>query len=83
MNDNVKQVLLDYVKEINGIMYFCGDDNNKEDFTATKILAQACSYYLEDVEEELYTENKITCYNCRYRRWANTGFSCYKSFLLK
>lgn len=80
MNQKINEIFLKYIKDINGLKYFCGDESIKEDCNATVILANICPYYIVDDEEEIYIENEITCYNCRYRRWAGEGFSCYKGF---
>ena len=76
-----KEVLLKYVKETGRAKCFLGDDSIREDMDATVALAAACPFYKDDVEEEIYLEGApLTCYNCRYRRWASPGFSCYKNF---
>jgi len=73
-------VIAKYIREINGIKYFTGDGSAGEELNATVMLAEACRFYREDVEEELFLEDVVTCYNCRFRRWAHSGFSCYKGF---
>ncbi len=37
-----------------------------------------CSLFAYDVEEELVETQVDSCFNCRYRRWAETGFTCMK-----
>ncbi|NPV74476.1 MAG: hypothetical protein HPY89_12045 [Pelotomaculum sp.] len=76
----VREVLLKYVKETGGAKCFLGDDSSQEDMNATVVLAAACPHYRDDVEEEICLEDVLTCYNCRYRRWARPGFSCCKNF---
>ncbi len=73
-------VIAEYIIEIDGIKYFTGNSSAGKDLNATVMLAEACRFYREDVEEELYLEDVVTCYNCRFRRWAHSGFSCYKGF---
>lgn len=73
-------MLSKYVKETGGSKCFLGDDNVWEDMKATVVLATACPFYKDDVDEEIYLEGALTCYNCRYRRWSRPGFSCYKDF---
>ena len=75
-----REVLSKYVKETGGSKCFHGDDSIREDMDATVVLAAACPFYKDDVEEEIYLEGALTCYNCRYRRWARPGFSCFKNF---
>ncbi len=75
-----REVLLKYVKETGGSKFFLGDDSVQEDMDATVVLATACPLYKDDEEEEIYLEGTLTCYNCRYRRWSRTGFSCFKDF---
>jgi len=71
-----KEVLSKYVMETGGGKYFLGNDS----INATAVLAAACPHYRDDVEEEICLEGVLTCYNCRYRRWARAGFSCCKNF---
>lgn len=73
-------IILKFIREIDGVRHFCGNENSKEDFDATVTLAKACSQYIIDLDEEVNWDNEITCYNCRYRRWTNLGYSCYKNF---
>ena len=80
MDAIVKEILSKYVLEMDGVKYFTGNERNKEDFNATVVLAGACSLYKDDEEEEIYSEGTLTCYNCRYRRWDRSGFSCFKDF---
>jgi hypothetical protein len=39
-------------------------------------LAADCRAFRPDVEEEQIADERISCYNCRYRRWAATGICC-------
>lgn len=50
----------------------------KADFKISCLIAQECSGFVIDVEDEIFSEFELTCTNCRYRRWTNTGFSCLK-----
>ena len=75
-----KEDISKYLKVIEGTLYFCGNDEDEADFNMACFFAQECNNYTEDVEDEIHTENMLTCYNCRYRRWANVGFSCLKGF---
>ncbi len=80
MENKASGVAAKYISEIDGIKYFTGDSSVAEDLNATVTLAGACRFYKEDVDEELFMEDVLTCYNCRFRRWAHSGFSCYKGF---
>lgn len=79
MGTNLKDILTQYVEQEPDGKYYCKIDSKKE-FGIPVSIAQACPAYLEDVEDELYCEDKFSCYNCRYRRWEKHGFSCYKGF---
>ena len=37
-----------------------------------------CSVFAYDVEEELVETQADSCFNCRYRRWSENGFTCMK-----
>jgi hypothetical protein len=65
---------------MDGSMCFLGDGSVKEHLNATMVLASACRHYCEDVDEELFLEETLSCFNCRFRRWARSGFSCFKGF---
>ncbi|MBC3888132.1 hypothetical protein GH810_07405 [Acetobacterium paludosum] len=41
-------------------------------------IALACKAFKQDVEEEWVAEEVISCYNCRYRRFADSGIQCMK-----
>jgi len=72
--------MLKRLKVIDGITHFCGDLENEADFKMSCLIGQACPSFIVDVEDEIYSEEERTCTNCRFRRWTNTGFSCYKRF---
>lgn len=69
-----------YLKIIDGTTHFYGNPENEADFKISCLIAQECSGFVIDVEDELFSEYELTCTNCRYRRWTNTGFSCLKGF---
>lgn len=52
---------------------------SKEDWAEAVKLAKACSNFKIDVEDELITEEPVSCYNCRYRRWSLKSFTCLKT----
>lgn len=41
-------------------------------------IALTCDEFKEDVEEEWLAEEKVSCYNCRYRRFIDSGIRCMK-----
>lgn len=38
--------------------------------------AAVCATFRPDVEEEQVADEAVSCYNCRYRRWAVGGIAC-------
>ncbi|MDF9409525.1 hypothetical protein L7E55_14360 [Pelotomaculum isophthalicicum JI] len=73
---DTREVLSKSMEETGGAKCFPGDNS----INATVVFATSCSFYKDDVEEEIYLEGVLTCYNCRYRRWTRPGFSCFKNF---
>jgi len=47
-----------------------------EDWSSAATLAVACGVFRPDVDEEQIADEKVSCYNCRYRRWLAKGISC-------
>jgi len=47
-----------------------------EDWGAAAKKAVGCSSFHPDVEEEQIADEAVSCYNCRYRRWAQKGILC-------
>lgn len=81
--EGTKAVIQTYVKEMAGVKNFCGTGNTSQDAHTAGILARKCACFAVDVDDELYSENEVSCFNCRYRRWTRVGFSCYKGFPAK
>lgn len=50
--------------------------HGREDYASAARAAEACSVFLEDVDEELVADEPRSCYNCRYRRWTADSFQC-------
>lgn len=48
----------------------------KSDWAGAAREAERCSFFSEDVEEELVADELRLCYNCRYRRWTAASFVC-------
>ncbi len=61
--------------EENGKVIFTG---GKASFAEASATAENCPHFREDCEDELYCDDEISCYNCRYRRWTQTSFECIK-----
>ena len=40
--------------------------------------ARHCPHFRRDDEEECVSDDPVSCYNCRYRRWTQTSFECMK-----
>ncbi|MDP4145251.1 MAG: hypothetical protein Q8936_12345 [Bacillota bacterium] len=51
----------------------------KEDNNSAKLAAKKCSFFKPDVEDEIVVEETVSCYNCRFRRWTENSFICYKN----
>ncbi len=51
----------------------------KDDFRAAAKAAGNCQDFNPDVEEEIIADDRVSCYNCRYRRWTAVSFTCEKS----
>ena len=50
----------------------------KEDWAAAASIAEACSSFKPDDEDEMVADEAISCYNCLYRRWTVKSFVCKK-----
>ena len=53
-------------------------DGGQEDWEIINLIAKKCDSFLLDDEDEIVSDELISCYNCRYRRWTARSFSCYK-----
>ncbi len=51
----------------------------KDDWTDAATAAECCADFHPDVEEEIVADDRVSCYNCRYRRWTTASFTCMKS----
>jgi len=47
-----------------------------DEWTTAAGLAADCNVFRSDVEEEQVADERISCYNCRYRRWVANGICC-------
>ena len=50
----------------------------KENWADVAKIAENCSAFKPDDEDELVAEETVSCYNCRYRRWTMKSFTCCK-----
>ena len=50
----------------------------KDNWEAAARAASDCAAFTADVDEELVAEEERSCYNCRYRRWSASSFTCMK-----
>ena len=58
-----------------GALEFSG---GKESWLAAVATAGECSWFSMDVDEEVVADDERSCYNCRYRRWTATSFTCQR-----
>lgn len=52
------------------------DKQEMRDFSGNRIFAEGCQNFKPDVEEEQISNEKCSCFNCRYRRWLKNGLLC-------
>jgi hypothetical protein len=50
--------------------------SGKSDWEGAKEEASKCLVFMLDVEEELISDETISCYNCRFRKWTYSSFVC-------
>ena len=50
----------------------------RDDWAGAARIAAACDTFRPDEEDEQVADDPLSCYNCRYRRWTVTSFSCRK-----
>jgi len=66
--------MTDWIKDKNRTLFAGG----KKSFADASRVASECGHFTEDCEDELYCDDEISCYNCRYRRWTAGSFECMK-----
>ncbi|KAF1085299.1 hypothetical protein SPSYN_01435 [Sporotomaculum syntrophicum] len=49
-----------------------------EDWVQAARIAKKCSGFVCDDEDEMVADETVSCYNCRYRRWAAHSISCHR-----
>lgn len=62
-----------WLKDAKGGREFAG---GKESWAEAGRLALDCRAFVPDVEEEQVAEEELSCYNCRFRRWGASSFTC-------
>lgn len=50
----------------------------KDAYLLAEQCAGNCSEFAADYEEEWMSDNEISCYNCKLRRWNAESFECLK-----
>ncbi len=45
--------------------------------------AKACPLFAEDSPEECVSDCRLSCLNCRYRRWTRKSYVCLKKAVKK
>jgi hypothetical protein len=51
----------------------------KDEWTRAAAKASACRHFRPDDEEKRVADDAVSCFNCRYRRWAvEAAFTCLK-----
>lgn len=50
----------------------------KNDHDKAHTVACGCADFKEDCEDECMSDEPVSCYNCRYRRWTQESFDCMK-----
>jgi hypothetical protein len=48
----------------------------KDSWCDAAAAAAKCQEFSPDVDEEMVADEERSCYNCRYRRWSVTSFTC-------
>ena len=66
--------MADWIKEKDKMIFAGGKDS----FADASRIASECVDFTEDCEDELFCDDEISCYNCRYRRWTQNSFQCIK-----
>ncbi|NTU71485.1 MAG: hypothetical protein HGB10_06665 [Coriobacteriia bacterium] len=61
---------------------FVGSVDDDAAVTEAAALACECVGFSRDDDDECYVEcDEPSCFNCRARRWTQTGFTCTKGLL--
>lgn len=65
-----------FIRDAQGRAVFTGGQDNWDGAARS---AKSCPTFRADVEEEWVTDERLSCYNCRYRRWTAESFTCLKN----
>jgi hypothetical protein len=60
-----------------------GFELGQENWAEAAEIAEKCSSFVSDAEEEQIAEEPRSCYNCRFRRWTARSFLCLAAKSLK
>jgi hypothetical protein len=60
---------------------FRGSVESDGDVAHAAALASVCGSYRPDDDDEDPLAGAVSCFGCRYRRWARDGFTCTKELL--
>ena len=48
----------------------------RDDWAGAARIAATCVAFYPDEEDEQVADEVLSCFNCRYRRWTVTSFTC-------
>lgn len=51
-----------------------------ENWTLASKTARDCDSFFPDDDDEQVSNEPVSCYNCKYRRWGAESFTCMKPF---
>jgi hypothetical protein len=64
------------------VWYLCEDRKSflygRDDPQKAREAAGSCPGFREDNDYERVSDDPVSCYNCRYRRWTRESFDCMK-----
>ena len=69
------------LEQSRGSVRFVGSPDADGDVEHAASLAAACGSYRRDDEDEDPLDGAVNCFGCRFRRWAQDGFTCLKGLL--
>jgi hypothetical protein len=52
--------------------------HGKENHRLAGQAARQCPSFIPDDDDERVSDEALSCYNCRYRRWTPDSFECMK-----
>ncbi|MGE5389475.1 MAG: hypothetical protein ACM3PE_00265 [Deltaproteobacteria bacterium] len=48
----------------------------KNDYEVVAAIAKKCPAFKPDDEDEMVADEPVSCYNCLFRRWTASSFTC-------